>query len=112
MQAGRGAAQEGIALYNTPLYTIVILPLSIYSSSSARAYGGGRSDIMSESKILQSLEDFKNKYAWDKSLLTGHSAPSVARARPMPDSSIQDYLREHQASQQSDARELTRSGVL
>jgi hypothetical protein len=43
MQAGRGAAQEGIALYNTPLYTIVILPLSIYSSSSARAYGGGRS---------------------------------------------------------------------
>jgi hypothetical protein len=67
---------------------------------------------MSESKILQSLEEFKNKYAWDKSLITGHSAPSVARARPMPDSSIQDYLREHQASQQSDALALAHSEVL
>lgn len=66
---------------------------------------------MSESAILQSLESFKKKYAWDKSLITGHSAPSVARA-PVADSSIQDYLREMQAAQQSDALALAHGGVL
>jgi hypothetical protein len=66
---------------------------------------------MSESKILQSLEEFKNKYAWDKSLLTGHFAPS-AQVAPEADSSIEDYLREAQAAQQSDAWELVPREVL
>jgi hypothetical protein len=68
---------------------------------------------MIESKILQSLEDFKIKYAWDKSLLTGQPTHSVARAADeLEDSSIRDYLRFAQASQQSDERELTASEVV
>jgi hypothetical protein len=65
---------------------------------------------MSESNILDSLEKFKAKYAWDKSLVTGQPAPS-ARLLEV-DSSIQDYLQDMQAARQSDALALVPSEVL
>lgn len=48
---------------------------------------------MSESKILQSLLEFKTKYAWDKSLITSNEA-STSRPPLIPNNSeirIQSY---------------------
>ena len=48
---------------------------------------------MSESNILDSLEKFKARYAWDKSLVTGQPAPSARRRSPLyPDNSIEEFL--------------------
>jgi len=48
---------------------------------------------MSESNILDSLEKFKAKYAWDKSLVTGQSASSARGQSPLyPDNSIEEFL--------------------
>lgn len=48
---------------------------------------------MSESNILDSLEKFKAKYAWDKSLVTGQPAPSARGRSPLyPDNSIEEFL--------------------
>jgi hypothetical protein len=51
---------------------------------------------MSESNVLDSLEKFKAKYAWDKSLVTGQPAPSAQRGavkrQLFPDNSIEEFL--------------------
>ena len=49
---------------------------------------------MSESNILDSLEKFKAKYAWDKSLVTAMPAPSAhaAKRQLFPDNSIEEFL--------------------
>ena len=48
---------------------------------------------MSESNILDSLEKFKAKYAWDKSLVTAMPAPSARGRSPLyPDNSIEEFL--------------------
>ena len=50
---------------------------------------------MSESNVLDSLEKFKAKYAWDKSLVTGQPAPSAreaAKRQLFPDNSIEEFL--------------------
>jgi hypothetical protein len=48
---------------------------------------------MSESNILDSLRTFKAKYAWDKSLVIGQSAPSAYGQSPLYfDNSIEEFL--------------------
>jgi hypothetical protein len=62
---------------------------------------------MSDSKILTSLREFKDKYAWDKSLL--NPATTFSPTAPVLDLVDEDYLeqfsnseRERQARAQSD----------
>jgi len=49
---------------------------------------------MSESNILDSLNKFKTKYAWDKSLVTGQPAPSAQRWHipQYQNNSIEEFL--------------------
>ena len=82
-----------IPLYPT-LYPIDFLPLSIYSRHSAARVRGKGERSMSESNILDSLEKFKAKYAWDKSLVTGQPAPSAQRWHipQYQNNSIEEFL--------------------
>lgn len=111
--AGAGAGRNTLSQYRyTPCYTLLIFHpyLYIVAIVQRRARKGGRS--MSESNILDSLEKFKAKYAWDKSLVTGQPALS-ARAveqEPYPNNSIEEFLAHARRAER--AENASSAGVL
>ena len=67
---------------------------------------------MSESKVHTALMEFKAKYAWDKSLVTGQPALS-ARAveqEPYPNNSIEEFLAHARRAER--AENASSAGVL
>ena len=111
--AGAGAGRNTLSQYcYTPCYTLLIFHPYPYIVAivQRRARKGGRS--MSESNILDSLEKFKAKYAWDKSLVTGQPALS-ARAveqEPYPNNSIEEFLAHARRAER--AENASSAGVL